>query len=345
MTNPPVASSPAGMRIVRTIGRRTVGVMLLLAATAVVVLSLLAAAVFAVLTAPLRPRFGRIRRVAAIAALYSATEIAGLTGAAWRWVRYLVDRDAARDRRDRIRSLTKSLGVLRGATQRFGGLDVVQDPDTSALPAGPLIVCGRHGGVGGAFLLAHILLADCGRVPLAVLKQTLSWDPLIDALLSRIPHAFIDPQPGDAGATAARIGDLARGMSAGDALLIFPEGGNFSPMRRMRAIRRLRRRGQAVAAAHAEQLEHVLPPHPDGVFAAIEAAPESEVVFVAHTGLEHVQSAADIWRALPLQLPVVVTWWSVPAREVPAAAEARVGWLEEHWSRIDQWVADNRVPL
>ena len=65
-------------------------------------------------------------------------------------------------------------------------------------------MCGRHGGVGGAFLLAQILLCEQGRLPWVVLKKTLSWDPLIDALLSRIPHAFIDPQPGDAGATAAR---------------------------------------------------------------------------------------------------------------------------------------------
>lgn len=331
------------MRRGRAIGRRIVGVLMLLTATVVVLLGVIAGALFGLVAAPWRPRFGRMRRVVAIAAVYSTTEIVGLGAAAWHWIRYVVDRDAARDQRDRVRSLDKSLRVLRAATQRFGGLEVVQDPDTPALPAGPLIVCGRHGGVGGAFLLAQILLSEHGRLPRAVLKQTLSWDPLIDALLSRIPHAFIDPQPGDEGATAARIGALARGMNADEALLIFPEGGNFTPRRRIHAIRRLLRRGLTEAAVHAARLRNVLPPHPDGLFAAIDAAPESDVVFVAHTGLEHLQSATDLWRALPLRLPVVYTWWSVMAAEVPEPESARVGWLEEQWSRIDRWVAEHRL--
>jgi 1-acyl-sn-glycerol-3-phosphate acyltransferase len=336
-------TEPALMRVARGVGRRTVGVLLLLLASIVVLLGVIVGAVFTLLTAPWRPRLGRIRRVVAMAAVYSGTEIVGLVAAAWRWVRLVVDRDAARDRRERARSLDKSLRVLRKAAQRFGGLEVVQDTDTQRLPAGPLIVCGRHGGVGGAFLLAQILLCEQGRLPWVVLKKTLSWDPLIDALLSRIPHAFIDPQPGDEGATAARVGELARGMTAEDALLIFPEGGNFTPRRRLHAIRRLRRRGLAKAAARAAQLQHVLPPHPDGLFAAMGTAPESEVVFVAHTGLEHLQSAADLWRALPLRLPVVFTWWAVAGAEIPESEQDRVGWLEEHWARIDGWVAEHRA--
>jgi 1-acyl-sn-glycerol-3-phosphate acyltransferase len=332
----------------RGFGRRVAGVLLLVVATIVVLPVAVVCAAFTGLTSPWHLRVGRLRRVVAVAAVYSATEIVGLVLAAGRWVRFVVGGDAGRDRRSRVRSLTSSLTALRGAARRYGRLEVNlvspsdQDPDSPALPTGPLIVCGRHGGVGGAFLLAQILLADYRRLPRVVLKQTLSWDPLIDTLLSRIPHAFIDPHPGDQGATAARIGVLAQHMDPDDALLIFPEGGNFSPRRRMHAIRRLRRRGLTKAAAHAEQLQHVMPPHPDGLFAAIEAAPEADVLFVAHTGLEHVQSAADMWRALPLRLPVVFTWWTVSASEIPHEEEARVAWLEENWSRIDRWVAASR---
>ncbi|MFL6115228.1 MAG: 1-acyl-sn-glycerol-3-phosphate acyltransferase, partial [Catenulispora sp.] len=310
------------------------------------------AALYTLLTSPMRPRLGRARRVLAIAVTYASIEIVGLAVASWRWVRFLLDRDVERDREDLLRSLRRSLRVLRTAAHRFAGLEVVMvaGPDDRVdaereLPAGPLIVCGRHGGPGGAFLLAHLLLSDYGRVPRVVLKQSLAWDPLLDALLNRLPHAFVDPDPGDGGSTASRIGLLARGMAADDALLIFPEGGNFTPRRRLRAITRLRRRGLFTHAARAERLRHVLPPRPDGLFAALEAAPESDVVFVAHTGLDHLLSAGDIWRALPLVRPVVFTWWAVSAAEVPRQAETRLGWLEDNWARIDRWVARNRIPM
>lgn len=338
----------------RTVGRRLLGVGLLLVASAVVLVGAAGALVFTALTAPWHPRrirLGRSRRVLAVAIVYAALEIKGLTVAIGRWVRFRLDHDVARDRRGRVRSLRASLADLRRAAGRFGGLDVrlvgtsgPRQAEPLDLPAGPVIICGRHGGVGGAFLLAHLLLSGYDRVPRVVLKQTLAWDPLIDALLSRIPHAFIDPQPDDGGATAARIGALAHGMAADEALLIFPEGGNFTPRRRTRAIRRLRRRGLAAAAARAERLRNVLPPHPDGVFAAIEAAPQAAVVFVAHTGLDHLLSAADVWRALPLRLPVLITWWAVPAAEVPGDPDRRLRWLEDNWARIDAWVARNRIP-
>ncbi|GAA2015628.1 lysophospholipid acyltransferase family protein [Catenulispora yoronensis] len=336
----------------RAAGRRLLGICLLIFVSAIVVPVAVVAGLYTVLTTPLRLRVGRYRRVLAVAVIYAALEITGLAVAAWRWIRFHVDHDAVRDRDERRRSLTTALNGLRRAARRYGGLDVLLVAPSSdqrsappEMPPGPLIVCGRHGGVGGAFLLAHLLLAEYGRLPRVVLKDTLAWDPLIDALLSRIPHAFIDPQPGDHGATAARVGELAQGMAADDALLIFPEGGNFTPRRRLRAIRRLRRRGLGAAAARAEQLHNVMPPHPDGVFAAIESSPRAAVVFVAHTGLDHLQSASDVWRALPLREPVVYTWWAVPATEIPQQPETRMGWLEDNWARIDGWVARNQVAL
>jgi hypothetical protein len=39
---------------------------------------------------------------------------------------------------------------------------------------------------------------------------------------------------------------LAAGLDAGGALVIFPEGGNWTPLRWRRAIERLRRRGHMV---------------------------------------------------------------------------------------------------
>ena len=233
-------------------------------------------------------------------------------------------------------------------------------PAEGVLADGPLLVLSRHGGPGDSFLLVHALLVYAHRRPLIVLKDTLAFDPLIDVILNRVPHCFITPRhpvgedaPADAPTPAAApalevsaasadmaasIGRMAAAMGHSDALLVFPEGANFTVGRRLRVIARLRRQGHPRAALRAQRLRNVLPPHPNGVFAAIDAAPGAQLVFVAHTGLDHMQSAADVWRGVPLDRPASVTWWTLPAARVPAQVPARLAWLEENWSQVDRWI-------
>ncbi len=47
-------------------------------------------------------------------------------------------------------------------------------------------------------------------------------------------------------------------------------------------------------------MHHLLSPKPPGTLAAIEAAPEADVVFVGHVGLEELLSVRDVWRGMPL---------------------------------------------
>jgi hypothetical protein len=123
-------------------------------------------------------------------------------------------------------------------------------------------------------------------------------------------------------------------------LLIFPEGGNFTPHRRVRAIRSLRRRGRRVEAERARAMTNVLPPHQTGTLTAIEAAPSADVVFVAHTGADDLLSPADIWRNIPMRQPLRAHWWRVPYEEIPDHDRER--WLYDWWETIDAWIADNR---
>jgi len=120
--------------------------------------------------------------------------------------------------------------------------------------------------------------------------------------------------------------------------VIFPEGGNFTERRRAAGIARLRARGFDEAARRSEAMRHVLPPQPGGVAAALAAAPEADVVWVAHAGLDHLFTAADVWRELPLDGRVRMRWWRVPAGEVPQGFDAQVDWLYSWWERIDAWV-------
>jgi 1-acyl-sn-glycerol-3-phosphate acyltransferase len=201
-----------------------------------------------------------------------------------------------------------------------------------------MVVLSRHAGPGDSFLLVHTLMnRDHLRQPRIVLKDLLQLDPLIDVYLNRLPNHFVAAGAGVRSETA--IADLARGMGDRDALLIFPEGANFTPQRRFRAIQRLRDRKLVAAVRRAEAMRHVLPPRPAGVTAALDAAPHADVVFVAHTGLEHLSTVRDIWRGLPTDKTLYLRWWFVPAAEVPREETEQTDWLYQWWETIDGWIA------
>ena len=124
--------------------------------------------------------------------------------------------------------------------------------------------------------------------------------------------------------------------------MIFPEGGNFTPQRRQRGIDRLRKLGMERMARRAEAMTNVLAPRPGGFLAALDAAPDADVVLVAHTGLDHMLTVGDVWRELPMDKRIIMRWWQVPREEIPAGPRGRIDWLFGWWERIDAWIAENR---
>ncbi|WP_307861627.1 lysophospholipid acyltransferase family protein [Nocardioides xinjiangensis] len=217
-------------------------------------------------------------------------------------------------------------------------------PHPSRVPDEPVLVMCRHAGPGDSFILMYALLHWYAREPRVVLKNTLAWDPAIDVILNRIPARFISPNPAAGEDLESQIAALATGLDVNDAFVIFPEGGNFTPVRRDRAIARLRRLGLERMAVRAEEMTHVLAPRPGGVLAALEAAPGADVLMVAHTGLDHLLTVADLWRELPMDKQITMRWWQVPREDIPADREARIDWLYAWWERIDDWIEENRVP-
>jgi 1-acyl-sn-glycerol-3-phosphate acyltransferase len=161
----------------------------------------------------------------------------------------------------------------------------------------------------------------------------------------RSDQAAVEAAAGDGpGAVVDEIRRLAAGLGPTGALVIFPEGGNFTPSRWRRGISQLERSQRYEQASRARGMANLLPPRSGGAFAAIDAAPTADVVFVAHTGLDDLITVGDVWRGLPMEQVIRAQWWRVPADEVPRDREAVVRWLYDWWEHIDGWIAENRPP-
>lgn len=205
---------------------------------------------------------------------------------------------------------------------------------------GPVLVFSRHAGPGNSMLLIGTILIGYRRRPRIVMLAKLQWEPLFDIMLNRVPNRFIrhDPQRREIYVNA--IGELASGLSESDAFVLFPEGKDFTPRVRQKAIEYLRSKGHDRAAQRAEGMEHVLPPRHNGVMAALRSAPHADVVFVAHAVLEEVGTFKQLWSRIPLSYPIVARYWRIPPEEVPTDKDALIDWLYGWWEKIDHWIED-----
>jgi 1-acyl-sn-glycerol-3-phosphate acyltransferase len=300
--------------------------------------------VAAALASFLLPGRWRVLRLLGFALVYLALEIAGLVAALGLWVAsgFGLRMDAPWCQRAHYAVLRALLAEAVSSARVLFRLELDTDavgwsPLDDGVPGstGAMLVLARHAGPGDSLLLVRTLLdRDHLRRPRIVLKDVLQWDPLVDVYLNRLPSAFVRSGAGTRAVTA-----LARDLGEQDALLLFPEGGNFTEGRRLKAIDRLRGKGMVEQAEAAEGMRHVLPPRPGGVAAARAAAPHADVVLVAHTGLEHLSTPVDLWDGLPMDDVVRLRWWFFAADEVPLEADALEDWLYDRWAELDDWVA------
>lgn len=220
----------------------------------------------------------------------------------------------------------------------------IQFEDTPPPRAGAVLVFSRHAGAGDSIFLASTLMHRFGRRCRIVMKAELQLDPVIDVAGNRCPNAFVRPNSAQGDRFVADIASLATGIGERDALILFPEGGNYTRLRWKAAIQSLRKRGFERDAERAERMRHLLPPRPGGASAAISAAPDADVVFVAHTGLEQLSTVHAIWARIPVVKPIRTRYWRLAPNEVPPAGQERIDWLFSWWETIDRWI-DERSPI
>jgi 1-acyl-sn-glycerol-3-phosphate acyltransferase len=232
------------------------------------------------------------------------------------------------------------LAAMNGAVARLFRLRIRIEDRPKPQP-GPVLVFSRHAGPGNSLMLVGTLMIAYDRHPRIVMLAKLQWEPLFDVMGNRLPNRFIRHDPKGSARYVAAIGELARGLEDRDALVLFPEGRDFTRGLRLRAIAHLRKKGFHRHADKAEAMGNVLPPRHRGPMAAITSAPEADVVFVAHTVLEDIGSIGDLWRRIPLREPIDSRYWRIPPSEVPSREEELIDWLYGWWKRIDDWINEH----
>lgn len=282
-----------------------------------------------------RARGAPTSRLVAFAVVYLTYEVLGVAGAAWLWCKRPLRRDRWEEANRRLqRWWTASL--VRAARPVLGlrlEVEHVGGPAT-----GPVVVASRHVSIVDSLLPAQVFGVQGGLRLRYVLTSGLRLDPCLDIVGHRLPNHFVDRGSEDSAGEVAALEALAEGMVAGDAVVIFPEGGLFSPARRDRAEARLRERGSPRVEV-ARSLRRLLPPRPAGTLALLRAAPSADVVVFAHRGFEPLSSLRRLWRALPLVDPVEVRAVHHRRADLPRDEAALVGWLDEQWLAMDRWIA------
>ncbi|HMO55015.1 MAG TPA: 1-acyl-sn-glycerol-3-phosphate acyltransferase, partial [Tepidiformaceae bacterium] len=335
-----VWSLPRQESRLRTIRRRVVSIPLfLLALVAYTAISPALYLVSFVVDIALRRRLASVRAFAMVH-VFLLCEAAGIFATAWIWLRHRGDRRAFLDANYALQAWWA--GTLYRAGVRLFSLNV--EVEGGEAPAeGPVLVFARHVSPIDNLLPAVLVSVEHGIRLRWVINRSLLRDPCLDIVGNRLPNCFVANSSGDSDKEIRRVEALGRELGPDDGVLIFPEGGLFSPTKRARVIERLEAGGiEQELLEHARSLQNLLPPRLGGSLALLDSASGVDAVFIAHTGLESATRYQSILGGQLIGSTVRIRMWRVPATKIPSTGGERIAWLYEQWHALDAWVTHNR---
>ena len=207
-----------------------------------------------------------------------------------------------------------------------------------ALGPGSILLFLRHASVVDTLLPAVLVSSRTGRRLRYVMKRELLWDPCLDIVGQRLPNAFVRRGQSGSAAEIERVRELARDLGPRDGVMLFPEGTRFTPRKRQQVLARLAESAEPKHVERGRALQHVLPPRLGGVLALLEEAPGVDVAFCVHTGFERLRTLNDLWSGELVGRTIEVEFWRIPAAQIPGERAARVDWLFDQWTRVDEWL-------
>lgn len=226
-----------------------------------------------------------------------------------------------------------------GALRRVFGLRFVVEGSEHVSP-GPLVLLVRHASIIDTLLPARFVARPHSIKLRYVLKDELLVDPALDVAGNRLPNHFVRRGTRDSSAEIAAVRALGTDLETDEGVVIFPEGTRFSVEKRDRLVARTGSRDGA-AAELARRFRSVLPPRPAGTLALLDAG--TDVVVLAHRGLEGFARVSDFWAGAPVGRQVDVRFWRVFADRIPSSRPERIEWLYRLWAEVDAWVSHERT--
>jgi 1-acyl-sn-glycerol-3-phosphate acyltransferase len=217
---------------------------------------------------------------------------------------------------------------------RFLSLSSSIEGDEEVLP-GPVLVFIRHASIIDTAVPVAFLSSAKGLRLRYVFKRELLVDPCIDVAGHVSPNYFID-RGGSAHEELAGIRKLAENLGQ-EGVLLYPEGTRFTERKKEIALKRLAKTHPELVAT-AKSFNHCLPPKAGGALTLLDAAPDADVLIVAHRGLEGLAEVTDLLSGDVVGKEVQVRIWRVPASDIPRGEERR-RWLFDWWKRVDDFVA------
>jgi 1-acyl-sn-glycerol-3-phosphate acyltransferase len=202
------------------------------------------------------------------------------------------------------------------------------------LAPGPIVLVSRHASMADV-LLPVWMLAQHDMRPRYVLKRELLIDPCLDIVGNRVPNHFVTRDGMDTVAELDALRTMASGMGFHDAAVIYPEGGIAHQNRRASALSRIARTDPD-RAGRLSTLGRLMPPRHAGLWAILEGAPEADIVFVDHGGLEVINELRRLPAEIPLRAPIHVRLYRVRRTDIPNTREAFKDWLDDAWRNLDR---------
>lgn len=326
---PSLPAPPIWLRLVMQAGYPFVGILISLLFVAV--------APFAVLLWPWDRRLALLRCL--FLAIYIMWEDIGLVVECW----YLRIRSPRGNSPtwddDHFALIRHALHNVMFTAKRVVGFRIeIEGEITVGRPGHPLVVISRHAGPADSLAIAWLLASTAGRIPRVILADAMLWDPGIAMVLQRVGSYFVPSRSGAGDDRTKGVATLAASLSSKDAMLIFPEGRNWTPDRRDDQVDRLMERGEVERAERAAERPWVLEPRSRGVAVIREHAPHADVMVIAHTGLEMLAGPSAVIKAVPFRNRLLIRGVTHRSEDVPTDPDEVAAWLDRQWSEVNDWV-------